>query len=429
MTSRLRARDDGFTMLEVVVAMVIFSVIALIVAGLIINTLRLTSNNTQRTTAANLTAAQIEAIRDTRTLDIPDGQTVLAAKSVGNTTYTLTQTASYVVGGSATSVCSGSGDTLSYKLVTVIATWPGMGSIQPVRSDTLRSLGIGSDALNPSFGTLAVLVQGATGNAQSGVTVSLTPGGTVRTTGIDGCALFVGLSPTVTYGVTVSKAGYVGIDGGQTVTVPNAGIQSAKVTRASINYQQAGALAVTLQAPAGYTPPGNLPLTLSNNLFNPSHNRPFLDCAVVPSTPQNCVSGTPRTATALYPGQYGAWAGTCLDAAPTSPNLTNVPAGGTAAVTAMLGGVPIQVRTAATGGTPVVNKTVYAVHLRDSGSGGGCSAGEIYSLGTNQSDFSAALPPGMWKLAVSNTNPPTRSTSVTIPADGTALAPVVVVAP
>src|SRR5664279_6616677 len=106
-------------MLEVVVSMVIFSVIALIVAGLIINTLRLTSNNTQRTTAANLTAAQIEAIRDTRTLDIPDGQTVLAAKSVGNTTYTLTQTASYVVGGSATSVCSGSGDTLSYKLVTV----------------------------------------------------------------------------------------------------------------------------------------------------------------------------------------------------------------------------------------------------------------------------------------------------------------------
>ena len=118
MRARLRSSDDGFTMMEVVVSMVIFGLVALIVAGLITNTLRLTSNNTQRTTAANLTAAQIEAVRDTRTLDIPDGQTVLSARTVGNTTYTLTQTASYVVGGSSTSVCSGSGDALSYKSVS-----------------------------------------------------------------------------------------------------------------------------------------------------------------------------------------------------------------------------------------------------------------------------------------------------------------------
>jgi prepilin-type N-terminal cleavage/methylation domain-containing protein len=44
--SRLRSDYDGFTMLEVVVSMVIFGVVALIVAGLITNTLRLTSNNT-----------------------------------------------------------------------------------------------------------------------------------------------------------------------------------------------------------------------------------------------------------------------------------------------------------------------------------------------------------------------------------------------
>lgn len=414
-------------MLEVVVSMVIFSVIALIVAGLITNTLRLTSNNTQRTTAANLTAAQIEAIRDTRTLDIPDGETVLPAKTVGNTTYTLTQTASYVVGGSSTSVCTGGGDTLSYKLVTVIATWPDMGSIRPVRSDTLRSLGIGSDALNPSFGALGVLVQGATGSVQADVTVTLSPGGTVRTTGIDGCGLFVGLNPAISYTATVFKSGYVGIDGAQVVTVPNSGIQPARVVRTAVNYQQAGSLQVSLQAPAGFTPPATLALTVSNNLFNPSHTRPFVDCAGFSQAPQNCVSGTPRTATALYPGQYGAWGGTCLDAAPASPTLVDVPAGGTAAATAVLGGVPIQVRTAATGGTPVPNKSVYAVHLRDTS--GGCPTGEVYLLATNQSDFSAALPPGTWKLAVSNANPPTSSTSVIIPADGTALPTVVVVAP
>jgi prepilin-type N-terminal cleavage/methylation domain-containing protein len=422
---RLRSDYDGFTMLEVVVSMVIFGVVALIVAGLITNTLRLTSNNTERTTAANLTAAQIEAVRDTRTLDIPDGQTVLPAKTVGNTTYTLTQTASYVVGGSSTSVCSGSGDTLSYKLVTVMATWPNMGSIKPVRSDTLRSLGIGSDALNPSFGTLAVLVQGATGDPQAGVAVTLSPGGTVRTTGLDGCALFVSLNPATTYTVTVSKFGYVGIDGAQVVTVANTGIQSAKVTRASVNYQQAGALQVALQAPAGFTPPANLALTLSNNLFNPIHTRPFPDCAGVATSPQNCVSGTPRTASALYPGQYGAWAGTCVDAAPTSPNLTNVPAGQSAAATAVLGGVPIQVRTAATGGTAVTTKSVYAVHLKDAS--GGCPLGETYLLSTGQSDLNAALPPGLWRISVSNVNPPTTGTTVAVPAAGTVTAPVVVV--
>jgi len=302
-----------------------------------------------------------------------------------------------------------------------------MGFIKPVRSDTLRSLGIGSDALNPSFGTLAVLVQGATGDPQAGVDVTLTPGGTLRTTGLDGCALFVSLNPATTYTVTVSKSGYVGIDGAQLVTVPNTGVQSAKVTRATINYQQAGSLQVALQAPASSTPPANLALTLSNNLFSPAKTRPFPDCAGLATSPQTCVSGTPRTASALYPNQYGAWAGTCLDAAPTSPNLTNVPAGGSASATAILGGVPIQVRTAATGGTAVTTKSVYAVHLRDAS--GGCLSGETYLLSTGQSDLNAALPPGLWRISVSNVNPPTTGTTVTVSAAGTVPAPVVVTAP
>jgi prepilin-type N-terminal cleavage/methylation domain-containing protein len=42
----LGPEDSGFSLIEVVVSMVIFGVVALIVAGLITNTLRLTSNNT-----------------------------------------------------------------------------------------------------------------------------------------------------------------------------------------------------------------------------------------------------------------------------------------------------------------------------------------------------------------------------------------------
>ncbi|HEX7463210.1 MAG TPA: prepilin-type N-terminal cleavage/methylation domain-containing protein, partial [Dermatophilaceae bacterium] len=239
-----RNPDCGFTLLEVVVSMVIFGVVALIVAGLIVNTIHLTTSSTQRTVAANLAAQQIEAVRDTRTLDIPDGQTVLPAKTVGGTTYTITQTANYVVGGSATSACTGSGDQLSYKLITVIATWPDMGTVQPVRSDTLRSLVIGSDGLDASMGTLAVAVQGATGDPQPDVQVTVSPGGVARTPGVGGCALFVGLNPAVTYTVTVDKLGFVGIEGAQQVTVNNAGIQAGKITRTSVNYQQKGALEV-----------------------------------------------------------------------------------------------------------------------------------------------------------------------------------------
>src|SRR5664280_2102568 len=410
-------------MLEVIVSMVIFGVVALIVAGLIVNTIHLTTSNTQRTVAANLAAQQIEAVRDTRTLDILDGQTVL--KTVGGTTYTITQTANYVVGGSATSACTGSGDQLSYKLITVIATWPDMGAVQPVRSDTLRSLGIGSDGLDASMGTLAVAVQGATGDPQPDVQVTVSPGGVARTTGVGGCALFVGLNPAVTYTVTVDKLGFVGIEGAQQVTVNNAGIQAGKITRTSVNYQQKGALEVSLLSPAGFLPPVDLALTLSNNLFTPSTDRPFKDCAGVATAPQSCVSGTPRTAAALYPGKYGAWAGTCTDAKPTiPPDLTDVPPGMSAAATVGLGGVPIQVRKA--DGTAVTGESVYAVHAATAG----CPAGESWPLLPNgASDLQAALPLGAWTLSLSPTIPASTGTVVTIPTSGTVLAPVVVLAP
>lgn len=417
--------DGGFTMIEVIVSMVIFGLVALVVAGLIINTMRLTTSNTQRTVAANLAAAQIEAVRDTRTLDIPDGQTVLPAQTVGGTTYTLTQTADYVVGGAATSACSGTGDRLSYKLITVVATWPEMGSVQPVRSDTLRSLGIGVDALDSTRGTLAVAVQGSTGAAQADVPVTVSPGGTVRTTGIGGCALFVGLDPVVTYTVTVNKAGYVGIDGAQQVVTTNAGIQAGKIARVVVNYQEKGALAVTLQPPTGFLPPTTLAMTVSNNLFTPTQERAFRDCAGLATAPQSCVAGDPRTAAALYPGSYGTWAGTCTDAKPGPPLvLTAVQPGLTAAVTVGLGGVPIHVQKIS--GIPVAGQPVYAVHAASAG----CPAGESWALPpTGASDLLAALPQGTWTLSLSPTVPATSGTVVTIPAAGVVTAPAVVLAP
>jgi hypothetical protein len=415
-------------MLEVIVSMVIFGIAAVVVAGLIVNALGLTKSNTERTTAANLAAEQIEAIRDTRTLDIPDGQTVLPDRVVGGTSYGITQTANFIAGGASSSVCTGTSNQLSYKLVTVVVTWPGMGSVQPVRSDTLRSLGIGVDGLDQRFGALAALVQGSAGELQSGVQVTLMPGGTVRTTGIDGCAMFVGLDPAVTYTVSVNQPGYVGIDGGQLLTKPNAGIRPGEVTRAVLNYQQAGALRATLTPPPGFLPPARLSLTLKNTLFAPSTERAFPDCVSAPGPPQGCVAGTPRTAAALYPGFYGAWAGTCADAAPAPlPDNTLVRAGAIADTTVGLGGLTIEVRNLL--GLPVTGKTVYAVHLADSG----CLGGESWPLLPDlASDLQAALPLGWWTLALTPdaSGPPVGGwPRVRIATPAAVPAPVVVLAP
>ncbi len=151
--------DDGISLVETVVAMMVFAVFSLLAVAYLVSAQQVGAGNTQRVAAANLAAQQIELVRSSRTLDLPDGTTVLpAAPVLSGTKYTLTQSVRFVSGPDGASVCTGGNDRLAYKLVTVSVTWPTMGAVKPVRTDTLKALGIGATQADARKGSAAVAV-------------------------------------------------------------------------------------------------------------------------------------------------------------------------------------------------------------------------------------------------------------------------------
>lgn len=407
---RLRPRphgDDGISLIETVVAMLVFVVFATSAAAFLINTLKVDKTNTQRVTAANLAASQIELVRASTALSLTDGTTTVTPTALNGTTYTVTQTVRFVANASGDAVCAGTSGTLAYKLVTVSVSWPGMGKVAPVRADTLRALGLGTDQNDTRKGTGAIGLTDAAGAAVPGATVALSNGSSY-VTGSDGCAVFPNLT-TGSYTYTVTATGYVGRQG-EAVLTGSFSVTAATVTRLALNYAPKGAVAVTLTAPSGYTWPATLPVTLDSSLLTPTTTRLFPDCSTVSTSPQSCVTGTPRTASALYPGAYTGWAGTCADAKPASPPSAAVTAGGTASLTAALGALQVTLTTGTTA-------TVYAWHRASAGS---CTTGVLWPmvLVTNTSR-KLALPPGTWDVTKNSDGTLPIYTNAVVTAGGT----------
>ena len=389
--------DDGMSLVETVVAMMVFAVFSLLAVAYLVNAQAVGSSNTQRVAAANLAAQQIEVVRSSRTLDVLDGTTVLpAAPRVAGTTYTLTQHVRFVAGPDGASVCTGGNDRLAYKLVTVLVTWPGMGKVRPVRSDTLKTLGIGATQADARKGSAAVAVVDHEGKPRAGVSVQLTPGPLTATTGGDGCVVFPNLPTGVTHTARLSAVDHVGLQGEPNPTSAFS-LTAGKVTKVSTSFAPRAALSLTATAPApDYPVPATLGITVDNANLVPTRRRGFADCSTTGTAPQNCVQGTPRLASAIFPGVYEAWAGRCADARPaTPPSATAGTSAG--ALTSSLGGVRLTL-----GATSLIGsdgRRIYAEHAADSS----CPAGEVYELGTSAAnDRRSSLPIGTWTLVSRN---------------------------
>ncbi len=398
MSRMIRRRGEaGFTLVEVVVSMSLFAVAASVTLGLLLRTTAVAGDNIKRTAAANLAMKQIENVRSTKATSIPDGQTTTTTV-VGNTTYTIKQLANYVSTDSSTSVCTGSGNTLAYKLVTVTVTWPNMGTIKPIRSDTLKAVGLGADGLDSTLGTLAILVAGTSGAAQSGVTVTLSSGAT-KTTGDDGCAVFTGVSPA-TYSVSASMTGYTGVANTQTATLGSLGVSAGGVTRGTLTYDTTRMVSVALDSPTGAVIPSTMPLRVGDSYLSE------YTLSTCPGTvTSSCTTGLPGTVKALFPEVYTVKVGACTETSPSSVSVDLRTAGtSTPSVTVPVAAPTIKVQTGS--GTYIVGRTVTIAHTT------GCT--ETYTTPSVSGGGQIALPYGSWTLTTWKNSTGTQTTSQTV---------------
>lgn len=422
----VRGDDAGFSVVEVIVAMVIFVVMTLAVLGILLSALGGSRTNAQRVQAANIAAQQMEAVRftaegrrviDGRASTIADitggvsNQALTSTQTFDGTTYTVTQSAAYYSGDGTVSICRGNGESPTYQRVSVEVSWADQGRIPPVRSDTVVAVGLGKDGFNAARGILAIQVQGSEAQPVSGQLVTITGGPSV-TTDTDGCAVFANLLPG-TYQGTVNTPRFVGLEGEQLATSGPVGVVAGKVRKGTIDYDRAGQLNVVLTPPAGTfrLPVSDPPLRLGfGSYLDPSKTKVIDECTTATSTISCSTSGTVSgrpIAQRLFPGPYTAIAGACADArgaavpdatTPPTPNGTPlaVPAG--AVVPAGNQSVPAEVKLAGvTLNTPAVvgSSPLWAFHLADSG-----CAETVIALGSRSgSTTSVALPGGTWSFS------------------------------
>jgi prepilin-type N-terminal cleavage/methylation domain-containing protein len=374
-------RDDGFGLMEVVVAMAIFTVFVMAALGLLVRTTDVTRDNGRRNVGTNLALQQVEAVRGLSALAVPDGRQV-TTQVVDGIPYTVTQTSKYVSSGASGSACTGTSNTLAYKLVTVTVSWANMGNTKPVRSDTLKAVGIGNDVSDPNKGTAAVAVTDASGNPVPEVVVTLS--GRSYTTGEDGCVVFTGLTPG-TYTATANQAGYVGLLNAQTASLTNLGVSAGTIAHGSLFYDAAKSFNFVFDTPAGtFVPP--LPIRFSNATITEY----TLPSCTTPLT-VGCVTAVPGTVKQIYPAVDTLKAGTCSPASASAVaiDLRDQAADGST-VTIPMGAPLVTVQNSAN--AYVNNKVVTFT---------GCSSTYTMTV-TAGTGARIALPYGVWTANVPN---------------------------
>ena len=327
--------------------------------------------------------------------------------------YTVAQNVVWASPGNTSTSCdvpATSGAALAYKRVTVTVTWPDMGGVAPVTSQTLLTPPAGS--YDPNDGHILVQAFDRDALPLAGQTVSLTgPETASQTTTSDGCAFFSYLDPG-TYTATLSTTGYVDRQGGQPAT-QSVGVTASQITRVQFDYDRAATLSVGLVAPSGAVIPTGtygIAMTVANSNLTVGY-KSYQQAATG--------SGTTRTITPLFPyaSGYQVWTGDCADADPatyTGGSRGAVLAsnqGATTTGSAALDAVDVTVRRTSATGTLVSGATISAIHA----AGTGCTAGETLTTTTTTNasgQLRLALPYGAWSIRATITSPTRTGTSV-----------------
>lgn len=252
---RIPARSDegGFTLVEVVVAMLIFAMISTGFLYVLTSGLSMSRDTRARVVAANLASQQIDLERARASVFEVKNSTRTVMLN-GDTFHVKVKAAwSFNSGASATCQAGTAAGSISYREISVEVTWDNMGSSAPVFSDSAMTPR--TKINDPALGTVLVGVIDAAGAGVEDATVTLDPAGAAAVkTDSEGCAYLLKVPPG-SYKVTVSKAGFVSELHVSTPSLPvevSAGGSSQlsfaydKATRFTTSYGTAGTLPTNL---------------------------------------------------------------------------------------------------------------------------------------------------------------------------------------
>lgn len=291
------AGDRGMTLVEVMVAMFVFAIIATAVLGSLMQVLSTTRQSRAQHVAANLAASEIELAHDTANLFtfLDASRTV----TVDGTAYTIARTTAWVSASESEAACGAGSGGLRYKRVHVTVTWAGMAAgAQPVRADTVVNP---AEHINdPAKGTVLVSIIDSVGIGVPAASVSLTAtsgGASVAPVATDaqGCAYFLQVPPG-TYDVSVAKASHTGVLEA-TPRQRDVSVQPGSSSSISLQYDLAATFDLSFAPGSGARLPSSMPLSLLSTYGVRS--------ATMPTTGlRQAVSVHPRVNYRIVPGSF-----------------------------------------------------------------------------------------------------------------------------
>ncbi|RWZ64298.1 prepilin-type N-terminal cleavage/methylation domain-containing protein [Labedella populi] len=408
--------DSGLTLVELVVAMMVFAILALGVAYSMLATLQSSRDNRGRQVAANLAAQEIDLVRSVD--DIFSIQNATRVQEVDGVPYTVSRSTGWVNSGIASSDC-GSGDgVLQHKRINVAVSWGVGGAARTVRSDTV--VAPGSKINDPTLGTITVQVTRADGTGAPGIAVTVKPSSTpegaesptepIPVTDLSGCTYALKIKPG-NYDVTIAKDGYVTSAHAAVETQKDRRVTQGSATAVSFSYDLAVDFAPTFIHGAGgsVTAPEALDLSFSSTAGTVTTTVGSVRPKLFPSDSGYTVlagkisevSGGGIACDAIDPARWPDT--TAADGAAVSGFV--VPPTSAAPGTSTTASVPVAVvkLTMPAGSTATVTaRSVSASEDTPSGDAPGCDTSMTYVLGSISGEKQFVMPFGVWSFTTSS---------------------------
>ncbi|MEC8445362.1 MAG: hypothetical protein VXZ03_03660 [Actinomycetota bacterium] len=296
-SSRLAA-DGGFSLVEVLAAVVLFVAISASTITVLLMALKTVRENNDRVLVANVARSQIEELRVLGPDQIVPGLTY--DKPAGTPDDFVVETSAQWVGaGQTASACDAASPGQAYLRIRVAASSPDLGA--PAVADTI----IAPEANVSDEGTaaIAINVEDHNGEPVSGVTVTAVDSTSPENsftylTGSDGCLYIPGLTPDRALAITVSKDGYVSNSESGDTTTSN--LDAGSLAKPSLLLAPASGIDF-ISEQSDYPLPVGTPISWRVNETGALVNSGQTGVAVVGQWPN--------------PSGFAAWAG-CADADP-----------------------------------------------------------------------------------------------------------------